>query len=369
MIRTAFIIVVAVHGLIHLAGFAKAFGYAELPQLAEPISEAMGVLWLIAAVLVVAAASLVVPLPRWWWLVGALALVASQCAIASSWGDARVGTIVNVLLLAGVAYGFASRGPFSLRTEYERRVHPVRAAEASAALTAADVAQLPEPVQRYLRGAGALGRPRPRNFRATWRGRMRSSATSPWMVFTAEQLNTLDPPQRFFWMDAVMKGMPVDVLHAFDQDGATMQVRLLSFLPMVNARGSELTRAETVTLFNDLCVLAPGALVSPLIAWQSVDALTARARFTLRKNTISAELHFNAAGELIDFVSDDRSPAAADRSAPTHMRWSTPLHAYAPMGPARIATRGDAMWHPVTGPYAYGEFELTSLAYSVAGGQ
>lgn len=28
----------AVHGLIHLMGFAKAFGYAELPQLMQPVS-------------------------------------------------------------------------------------------------------------------------------------------------------------------------------------------------------------------------------------------------------------------------------------------------------------------------------------------
>ena len=35
-------ILLAVHGLIHLMGFAKAFGYAELPQLTQPISREMG---------------------------------------------------------------------------------------------------------------------------------------------------------------------------------------------------------------------------------------------------------------------------------------------------------------------------------------
>ena len=36
-------VLLAVHGLIHLMGFAKAFGYAELPQLTQPISREMGV--------------------------------------------------------------------------------------------------------------------------------------------------------------------------------------------------------------------------------------------------------------------------------------------------------------------------------------
>ena len=46
----------AVHGLIHLMGFAKAFGYAELPQLTKPISSEMGVAWLAAGLLVIASA-------------------------------------------------------------------------------------------------------------------------------------------------------------------------------------------------------------------------------------------------------------------------------------------------------------------------
>jgi hypothetical protein len=77
------------------------------------------------------------------------------------------------------------------------------------------------------------------------------------MKFAADQMNILDTPRRFFLMNARMKGLPVDVLHAFDVNGATMRVRLLSVRTMVDAKGVELTHAETVTLFNDLCVCAP----------------------------------------------------------------------------------------------------------------
>jgi hypothetical protein len=49
-------ILLAVHGLIHFMGFAKAFGYAELPQLTLPASRAMGVVWLTGGVLVVVSA-------------------------------------------------------------------------------------------------------------------------------------------------------------------------------------------------------------------------------------------------------------------------------------------------------------------------
>ena len=47
--RWVFAFIVVVHGLIHLMGPAKAFGYAELPQLTQPISRGMGLVWLLAA--------------------------------------------------------------------------------------------------------------------------------------------------------------------------------------------------------------------------------------------------------------------------------------------------------------------------------
>lgn len=367
MIQGVFIVVLVLHGLIHLLGFAKAFGYAELTQLTRPISRGLGVLWLLAALLMLTTAGAAWFRPGWWWALGALALLASQGVIAASWSDAKFGTVANGLLLLGVLYGFASRGPWSLRAEFERCLQSQGlVVPTSPLLVEADLASLPEPVQRYVRRSGALGQPRIRSFRAIWTGRIRGSATDPWMAFTAEQVNTVDPPQRFFKMDAVRSGLPVDVLHAFDERGATMRVRLLSALTLVDAKGPEMTRAETVTLFNDLCVLAPGALVSPLIAWEPVDGSTARARFTLRANTIRAEVRFNAAGELVDFVSDDRAAGSADGRTFTRLRWSTPLREYAQVGPARVATRGDAVWHPVGGAWAYGEFQLLSLAYNVA---
>jgi len=41
-----------VHGVVHLVGFAKAFAYADLPQLTAPISRGMGLIWLAAGLLV-----------------------------------------------------------------------------------------------------------------------------------------------------------------------------------------------------------------------------------------------------------------------------------------------------------------------------
>ena len=365
--RWVVVVVLVIHGLIHLLGFAKAFGLAEMNQLSQPIGRSMGLVWVGAAVMMVAASVAFIAAPRWFWFVGACALVLSQWAIFASWSDAKVGTLANVLFLVTVVFRFASHGPPSLRQEF---AETVRAGLAEAAMPRVvredDLRGLPEPVRRYLRVTGSVGQSQVMNFRATWRGRIRSSASDPWMEFRAEQYNFYSgTPSRLFFMDATMKGLPVDVLHRFVGEAATFRVRLLSLFTMVSAKGPVMNRAETVTVFNDLCVFAPSMLVDPAIQWQEVDARTARARYTRGAETISADLMFNDAGELIDFASDDRPSASADGKSFTRQRWSTPLGEYRSFGARRAFTVGEARYDAPTGSYAYGEFEVLTLDYNV----
>lgn len=264
-----------------------------------------------------------------------------------------------VIALSGAIYAFAAYGPVSFRAQYRAAVN-TRLAGASppaSVVTEQDIAHLPAPVQRYLRVTGAIGQPRIHHFRATWRGRIRAGPDDPWMTFTAEQVNFIDRPARYFLMDAKRGGLPVGVLHVFENASATMRVRLLSLFPLTDESGRDLDRAETVTLFNDLCLLAPAALIDPAIQWDTIDANSVRAYYTIADNTISAILLFNDVGELIDFVSDDRLAVSADGSfAPR--RFSTPVQEYGSMGSRRVVTHGEGWWHSADGEFAYIELEL-----------
>ena len=360
--RWLFVALVVGHGLIHLMGFAKAFGFAELPQLTGPISKGWGLAWLAAALAMLVTGGLFAAASRGWWIAGLVAVALSQAVIVSSWHDARFGTIVNVLVLMGVLYGFASAGPTSFGARYRRAVDTRLAEPASSRpITEADLEPLPEPVRRYLRLAGAVGRPRVHHVRALWTGRIRSGPEDPWMAFTAEQDNFTDEPARFFHMRAVRGGLPVDVLHVFQGGMATMKVRLLSLVPLVDAAGPDLTRAETVTLLNDLCILAPGGLVDAPIRWEAVDDHAAVAHYAPDPDTVSARLEFNDAGELVDFVSDDRLETSPDGATLTPRRWSTLLRDYRAFGPLRAAGRGEGRWQTPEGSFAYIELALQEL--------
>lgn len=363
--RWLVVAVVAVHGLIHFLGVAKAYGLSELPALKLPVSRTKGALWLLAGLLVLATAAALVARPSAAWMIAAAAVVASQAVIVSSWSDARAGTLANVVLVGVAVVGFAAYGPLGMRAEHDAASRRVAAEVVPArTVTEDDLRGLPAPVQRYLRVTGSVGRPQIASFHATFRGRIRGGPTEPWMDFTADQASSYGAlPERYFFIDATMKGLPVDVLHRFAGDAATFRVRVLSIVPMVDAKGPEMNRSETVTLFNDLAVFAPARLADPAIRWEAIDERAARARYTRGAETISATLTFDERGELVDFASDDRSQASPDGKSFTRLRWTTPVRDYRERGGRRVSTHGEARWEAPGGSYPYVEMDLVSIEY------
>jgi hypothetical protein len=127
-------------------------------------------------------------------------------------------------------------------------------------------------------------------------------------------------------------------------------------------------RAETVTLFNDLCVLAPAALVDAYVTWTVLGPGRVHADFTRGPQTIGADLLFDEHDELVDFVSDDRLAGSSNGRTFTPRRWSTPLTDYRPVDGRRLATHGDARWggpHPQES-FTYLELTVDDIEYNVA---
>jgi len=369
--RSIVVVLLTAHGLIHLLGAAKGLGWAEVNQLSQPIGPAAGALWLVAAVLVLASAAILATgAATWWWALAGAAALTSQLSIATSWGDAKAGTVINVLLVLGAAYGFASAGPTSYQAKWQHRAARALAdvEPQQRDVTEADLSPLPQPLAAYVRGSGAVGKPRVTSLCAAIHGRIRSGPDAAWMPFTGEQVNTYGPPPtRAFIIDATKSGLPVTVLHLYDHTTATMRGKLLSLATVVDAAGPEMDRSETVTVFNDLVVLAPGAIVDAPVNWTTLDAEHVRGVYTTGDQSVAAVLTFNAHHDLVDFVSQDRFRASADGTSFTKQEWSTPLSGFRETGGCRISTVGEGRWNAPApeGAFTYLEFHLDSINYNV----
>lgn len=364
--RFALSILIGLHGAIHLMGFAKAWGLAELAQLSRPISRPLGLLWLLCAAGFLAAGILLWQGNGSWWRLALPALVVSQFVIVLAWRDARFGTIANLILALPVMAAYLETRPASYGNRFRAAVREELARVRDAGLVAEEnLNHLPPSVRNYVVFAGAVGRPRIHNFRAVFEGEFRNGLDSPWMKFTSEQYNFVDPPVRLFRMRASRFGLPIEALHMFRGDAATMQIKVASLFQVVDARGPEMNQAETVTLLNDMCLLAPAALIDrQRILWEADGPFSAVAKFTHLGITVTARLEFAASGELTGFVSNDRF-FSTDGKRMENYPWSTPVKTYREIDGRKAAGDGEAVWLRPEGEFTYGKFRLVTIEYNV----
>lgn len=97
--RELLLVLISIHGLLHLLGFAKAFKIARLEQMPHPISKVNGVFWLVAACLVVTTGFLFYFFVEHWWFVGIVSVIVSEYVIITDWEDAGLGTTLNIFIL------------------------------------------------------------------------------------------------------------------------------------------------------------------------------------------------------------------------------------------------------------------------------
>ena len=70
-------------------------------------------------------------------------------------------------------------------------------------------------------------------------------------------------------------------------DCPTLFVRMVVAV-LNDAKGPEMNQAETVTILNDMCFMAPGSLINKNITWETMDASQVKATFTSVPKEISA---------------------------------------------------------------------------------
>jgi hypothetical protein len=357
--KTIFTLILAIHGLIHLMGFAKAFGYGNLTQLTTEISKLIGILWLITAGLFIVTTGLFLLRKDEWSIAGIIAVIISQFLIFTVWQDAKFGTLANVIILVVAVLSFGiSNFEHSYQQDVRANLKRTQALPTEM-LTEADLKLLPEPVQRYLRYVGVVNKPKVKNVRIVFDGKMRDQGKD-YFPFRAEQYNFFDQPTRLFFMKGKMFGITVPGYHRYSNAKATMDIRLFGLFPIVQQSGEIMDKTETVTLFNDMCLMVPATLIDKRILWQAIDRNSTQASFTNQGITITATLYFNEQGQLINFLSNDRTAISDMKQYP----FSTPISDYRNINGINVMTRGDAIWHYPDGEFTYGKFLLKDIEYN-----
>lgn len=230
-------------------------------------------------------------------------------------------------------------------------------------LTEKDMEHLPEIVQKYLRYVGVVGKEKVWNFRAEFKGGIRGKSSETFMKLNSVQYNFIEKPTRLFYIVARKKGIPAKGVHIYKNETAIMKIKLLGLFTVVDAKGFEMNKGETVTVFNDMCFMAPATLIDKRIIWEIIDSLCVRATFTNGNISISAKLFFDKDGRLINFISYDRYETS-DGKIYNNYPWETPVIEYKNVGGYNLPAKAKLIYKHPNEDFCYGEFEMLGVEYN-----
>ena len=234
----------------------------------------------------------------------------------------------------------------------------------TSSITKQDIAHLPQIVQKYLSFVGVVDKERVSTFRAECKGGIRNDPNKPFMKINSVQYNFYEnEPARLFYIVAKKMGLSAKVAHIYRNETATMKGKLLGAFTIVDAKGEKANQAETVTVFNDICILAPALLISKNIKWKVVDILTVNAKYTNKTISIEAQLHFDKDGKLINFTSNDRYETK-DGKVFYNYPWETPISEYKNINGINLPSKVKAIFKHPDSDFCYGEFELDKIEYN-----
>jgi len=362
MIRYIFAMIVLLHGLIHLMGFAKAYRLANIPALTASFSKAEGMLWLFATTLFIIVFISFLSHNDAWWLWGMGAIVLSQVLITKDWHDAKVGTIANVIVSIVVVLGFAT-WKFNRRVERDVR-QMLTANEASNNLIVSIdmLADLPQPVKKWVLKSGIVGKEKIRTVYLTQKGLMRTNPkTDKWVPTTAEQYFTIDRPG-FVWKVQMnmMSMVPVVGEDRYVDGRGHMTIKAFSLINIVDDGGDKIDQG---TLQRYLAEIGwfPSAALSPYIRWEGVNDTTGKATMQYKGISGSVTFHFNSEGDLVAGTADRYMGGANDA---TLEKWVVTSKGYAEMSGIRMPVKSEATWKLKTADYTWYKLEITHVEFN-----
>lgn len=210
---------------------------------------------------------------------------------------------------------------------------------------------LPEPVQRYLRYAGVVGKRELIKLRVNQKGEIRTDRDQKWMPFKAEQFISTTKPG-FLWR---ANTFPIMVRDMFDGKRGSMRINFLGLHNLAVAETVEIDQGSLMRYLAEM-VWYPTAFLRKEIKWHPMDESTAMATITVGKTTAEGIFHFNATGEIQMFT------AKRYREIHGHFeldKWIAHVEEYRNADGFMIPFKGTITWKLQEGDLDYFRFELT----------
>lgn len=347
------------HGLINLLGFMKAFEIAEVPQLTLSISKPAGLFWLIAGLLFLISGALFFYKQSWWWMAVVPALIISQALIFLYWQDAKAGTLLNIIILAGCLVGYGN-WDFETMIEREKKSFFAQANVNKEEGDTGKLEELPEIVGLWLENSGMTGIDKIKSVVFSQQSTLKTSPGGSWMPVEAVQYVRTDN-LGYLWT-ATVEAAPYIYLAGrvkYVDGKGHMLIKLLSLIPVADSEGEEIDQGSLLRYLAEM-VWYPGAARQPYVSWEEIDDTKAKATMSYGGITASGIFEFNKMGDPLRFEAEryyNRKEGA------TLETWVVDMEAgsYKTFEGLRVPTRAKVTWKLTEGDFTWYKLEISDF--------
>jgi hypothetical protein len=360
--KTAFLITLILHGIIHILGFVKSYHLAEVSQLSLNIPKSLGNLWLFCSILFLAVFILMIFKKPWWPFFAIAAVILSQTLIVFTWQDAKYGTILNIFILL---VSIPAMGKFQFDSMVQKEAKQLMSTiseKTIGKINKDDLTHLPKIVQKWMDNSGVTGRQRIVSVRLKQKGEMKTKPEGKWMPFTAEQYFDVENPA-FVWVTDVtaFQGIQLSGRDKFSDGEGEMLIKLLSLIPVVNEGQNEKVNSGTMLRFLGEICWFPSAALNQYITWEEVDANSAKATFSLNNMKVSGLFTFTENGELKSFEAERYYGGGADAQKE---KWLVEAVSYKEFEGITVLNKAKVTWKLPNGYFNWLNIEITKLEYN-----
>lgn len=362
-VKILFTILLALHGLIHLLGFVKAFELSPVKALTLPISKFWGCIWLLAAVFFVLTIAILWSNSRWWWLVALSGVVVSQVLIFSFWSDARFGTIANIIILVVVAIGY---GQFDFKKMVLREIADIESIQPQLqpeVVSEKRVAQLPTLVQNWMNASGMIGGQEIRHVRLKQNFNLKLQPDQKeWYSGTAFQKVWTKEPAFIWTLDLqMMSVIQVAGRDRFANGKGAMLIKMLSLVPMANEQDNPRIDQGALQRYLAEMLWYPSLALSEFVSWKSVNENSAIATMDYRGTSGECTFFFNSEG-MPERVSAMRYRGGDEDAELTE--WVVEVQELGRMGGLKIPAKCAVTWKLDSGDWTWAELEVTEVVFN-----
>jgi hypothetical protein len=160
-----------------------------------------------------------------------------------------------------------------------------------------EIADLPEPVQRYFLHAIAPGTPLATSVKLHMGGRFRLAPDQPWLSMQAQEILTR---QGFIWKAKIGSGLSqFQGADYYLNRSGRMRFAILGLLPVVNVQNPDTTRSAIGRLAAELTWLPSALLPRQGVQWSAIDDRTIQARLQVDDEPVTIALKIDTEGKLL----------------------------------------------------------------------